>query len=527
MFAKTFCKPGDFVAVAPIGLQLTLQYNHNGLLEKIYKGDKKSEIDVTEKLYEVFQEKQYAPHAIPTKGGTTWVTGVFTCDALITCEGKLPDCISDEILSNVETMDRSFMDELGFIFYAGALDSLAVSFNNIQAIENWFRVAQFNLLPRCVVASNTSEEAILESCKYRNPDMDTVIGGIYIFADSEYDYVTNNLSQIIVSEVETFLDSNGYVKVKLFDGQGNESITVPYSDVVKFNIQKEAVVIIDDDARKVIDVNYVKQPTLKVDKVFICPVCNKKYFVPESGNMTCDDPHCLSTQWPYICHMLNVLELPELSWDKYMEYVKEDNITYPLDIFLLDEYKDLKLSVSLSKLFESLVPVEICTDSNLLHAIVSNCSNSIKTFRYYINNPKRIAIDFNLTSPQFDKIIRWLSDSYNVRMIETMLESNDVTIVETKQKFEGAPLLRNKTIALTGKFRHGDIDNIDSIIASYAGKTTVSHKDKFDCVVAGDIQENIDGEILSRAKSRNIPIYSETAFFEHYGIDEDLEKNLL
>ena len=98
------------------------------------------------------------------------------------------------------------------------------------------------------------------------------------------------------------------------------------------------------------------------------------------------------------------------------------------------------------------------------------------------------------------------------------------------QKFDGAPIFRGNTIAVTGKFRRGDYSEIKSILSSYAANVVPSiemgHKLP-DVVLVGSLNEGISGEMMHKAKTHNIPIRYEDSFFAQFEIDKDLAEHSL
>ena len=79
---------------------------------------------------------------------------------------------------------------------------------------------------------------------------------------------------------------------------------------------------------------------------------------------------------------------------------------------------------------------------------------------------------------------------------------------------------------ITGTFKHGTTEDIIAILQSYSATVVTQMDKKVQCVVVGDIKENIDGLAIHAARELDIPMFDETAFFDRYTIDEDLEKFL-
>ena len=141
----------------------------------------------------------------------------------------------------------------------------------------------------------------------------------------------------------------------------------------------------------------------------------------------------------------------------------------------------------------------------------------------------RLRIDMaeQSNSLMLKRLIGWISDPYNATTLLTLLDSNQINIVETDKKFEGAPIFRNKTIAITGKFKHGDLAEIASILRSYEATVTINIKGHADCLLVGDLNENIDGRSIQLARENSIAILNESQFFAQFEIDNDISSNLL
>ena len=123
-----------------------------------------------------------------------------------------------------------------------------------------------------------------------------------------------------------------------------------------------------------------------------------------------------------------------------------------------------------------------------------------------------------------------LSDNgENLIQLDTIISSPQIHLKDVG-KLSGInvpPLLHNKTIFITGVFKHGSISDMFTILQSY-GATVVTDFDEFiDLVLVGDIKDGINGDAILGARGLKIPVVDETPFFNHYGIDEDLESNLV
>ena len=97
MFTINDLKPGDFVMPLPIGLQLTIQYNVEGNIEKVFTGYK-DRTDVTHDIVGNLIAKKTVPAKISVNGCTTWVFGIlYTSETVSKC-AMLPEGIYDDLL---------------------------------------------------------------------------------------------------------------------------------------------------------------------------------------------------------------------------------------------------------------------------------------------------------------------------------------------------------------------------------------------------------------------------------------------
>ena len=65
-----------------------------------------------------------------------------------------------------------------------------------------------------------------------------------------------------------------------------------------------------------------------------------------------------------------------------------------------------------------------------------------------------------------------------------------------------------------------------SILQSYGAEVTDKFGSDIDCVVIGDILENINARNVKSAQNMRIPVMEESTFFDTYDIDSDIQQNL-
>lgn len=520
MFAKTFCKPGSYLTVVPVGLRTTLQYNANGVLEKIFNGYSDDKSLISSDIVDVIKKSKLVPIKIPTKGGTTWVEGVFYTDKIFNVSGVLPMCIESSILSDIVKNPKNYS------FYAGRVESLAASFKAVLTLRNWLKMSAFNTLPMFLIPDRLTNEAFIKMVNTSNyPFKFPLVSGYMIFSGDSYSYRPLNLVQRVVKSVDRFTDEQGYIKATVADTDSQTSVC-QYSDVLNYSIDSDTIIVSKPDGKLLYSTS---QPKLSKIHKITCSTCGNVFMSPNAGPVCCSDPHCVSRLYPNVIRMMNVFNLPVLPYDKFKKYADKKKILCLTDVLLLPEYKSCSISCNIAKLLQAVVPVDVCADAAEFVRISYLCNNSSKTLRYYIENPDRLRIDLSqsLNSLMLSRLVNWISEPYNASTLLTLLDLDQITLVETDKKFDGAPIFRGKTIAITGKFKHGDSAEVVSILKSYDADVTINIQEKADCLIVGDLREGIDGKSIQFAREHNIATFAESEFFAQYGIDDDISANLL
>lgn len=522
MFAKTVCRPGSYLCIVPVGLLTTLQYNSKGVLEKVFKGYGDDKVIVPELFDALVKDAKLVPLSVPIKGGTTWVEGVFYSEQIVREPGYLPECIYDSVIASLIENPQSYR------FYAGKVDSLAASFKGVITTRNWLSMSKFDLLPMYMVPTNLTNEAFVKMVDTpKFPFRFPLISGYMIFDGLESYYHPLRLNQYVISNTKDEVDADGYIKTTLTDSDGAEHI-VSKSDQITFNMQKETLVVCKH-MEKVIYTDTKKKifGNIKPNGKLTCKFCGNTFAPPKSGPVCCSDPHCVSKLYPQLRHFCAVLNIPLMEYETLLSNISAKQVTCFTDIFILPEYQELKVTTCLSKFLQAIVPIEVCADSSIFSRLAATCNNSFKTLVYYMNNPSRLLMDADYRSCMFDRLVSWLSDSYNILTITTLVDSGQFIIQESAKKFDGAPIFRGKHIAITGKFKRGDSAEIVSILQSYSAEVSVGVTPDTDCLVIGSLHDGIDGRSVKEANKRMITVFDEDKFFAEYDIDADLAANLL
>lgn len=519
LFTKTVCNAGSLVYIVPTGLLVTLRYDAHGVLNKAYSGINSKE-DLGEDFLKAIVRQGLVPGSIKLHGGTTDIQGVFYSNQISAKEGTLPECEFDRIAEDIKS------GGIKYKFYVGNVDSgaMAITPSSMQA---WTKMVGFESLPCWAVPINATEES-LKSYIVNNtyiPFEYPLISGFMIFeGQAKGRYFPIELKTFTVTDKPVnLLDFNGDIKYGI--QRGDNSLVVDYPDAVKYNIQQGSQLVLDGNT--VIWSNTQNaDPTARLPKRITCSSCHKILDVPEDGSMTCSDPFCTSRLYPRIQRLCNVLGLEVLSTERFDEAVKKGDITILPDVLLLPEYKDVKVVKPISEILFASINGEVGMNKDWLIKFCNKCNNSYDTIKYYFNGPLRIRTELDMDIlPRFAK---WLAEPRNLVELDTIVHSEQIVIDNADRitKFDGAPVLRDKRIMITGTFLHGTTEDIIAILQSYSATVVTSMDKKVQCVVVGDIKENIDGLAIQLARELDIPMFDESQFFARYSIDEDLEKFL-
>jgi hypothetical protein len=544
-FAKTFCKPGATVLVVPAGLPVKLQYNQFGLLQKftvgfnptldsMYQdedtmGQGLSEDDFLYK--EVLQAlKKIVPNSISTTGGTTWIYGVCYTNRIPCDEGPLDKGLA-----------RSYIEDIvknnDYSFYAAYATSKAVSLRGLLVTKSFLGSAGFRLLPNVVVPVTMSDvtlHTMLDVPTY--PFNKNFIAGFFLYEDLSCRYAASNLVQLkVTNNPEPYVEADGFLKGTVITSSGRPYV-FDYSTIVHHSITKGCTLLAEHrltDNRLTILATRLnsesERPVTDIGEDIVCPVCKKLYRVgTDDAPVQCDDPHCLSRSYNDAVKMLAVLNLPSLPYETYRDWVTNKDIICLTDILEMSPYNETEIEANLTTAIYAVIPTEVVPNYDVLDRFANKCNNKVETVKYYLENPLRIETDLDITDPLVRRLAQWLSDPYNMTTLFTIF--SQVKIISKRQKFDGAPIFRGNTLAVTGKFRRGDYPEIESILMSYAANVVPSielGQPLPNMVIVGSLNEGISGQMIQKARSHNIPIVYEDEFFTQYEIDADLEQNLL
>lgn len=521
MFVRNLLQAGDHVTIVPTGVRISLQYSENGLLEKVYQGYADNQILHQELLTPLLQNNS-VPRKISITKGTSFVYGCLYTDKIYPTEGRLDKEVEYNYLTEY------LKDPSNFVFYAGHIQSYAVGINLPMAVHRWLAAAGFNVLPGYVVPPSITEGTFsnmlnLDTFPFNYPRIQSYIK----YRVGKYEFVSTKVKQIVVKKIKRYTSYEGFIMADIYSHDLGV-LNASYTDIVKYNIHPGSILLVNEE-NSIIDCYNPDKLKNKVQPAKInCEYCGKVIIVPSKGKVCCADSHCSSVILPHVEHMLNTLSAEMISRDEFMDYAKEVNHIVALpDILDLDKYKDKKFTVEISKLLYAVVPVTIIPNINVWDYFCSSCNNSVDSVKYYIQNPDKIMDDLNIDFNHFRRLHHWLQDPQNVNDVIGMIEHENIEVVASGKKFEGAPIFRGKSIYITGTFAHGNLEDIKSILSSYSAEVYDKFNTAVDCVIIGDLHERTSGRDVNKAKQMRIPIFEEKDFFAKYDIDNDLRKNVV
>lgn len=501
----------ELVSFLPLGLDLTVQYNASGNLEKIFAGIQKE--DVTTELQLLIIKNRTFPAKIGTTHGTTWVSGVLYTSEHFHTSGNLPTCVSANLLEKFQANTSQFN------FFAYNVSSTSLEFKGAHNIRTWLSGNMFRVFEVWITPPTTTQQTItdwLVSPRYTfNPALTMAI---VVYRDNGIVRLDNPLNQITVKEVKRVVGIDGIIRGQITTVE-DETILLDWVHCVTHNIQAGSLIVCADS------IVWAKASPgaqrVKVKPSLHCEYCGKAFTI-RSVDATCPEPHCISTMITPIRLFIATLFKTTVEPEVVKEWIDSKQVTTVTDVLLLPQFKDFRVNVTFIEILRSLVPMSIVRDKSLFAQIANSCNNNIVIFNHYVAKPQSILPDFGITHPELDKFVAWMTEPYNLLSVRTVLDNLNICITGTNKKFEGSPIFRNKLIYITGEFIHGDASDIIAILRSYSADVTTQYVDTVDCVIRGGKMQNVNGNAVVKAKETGIPIFDEVSFFHTYGIHEDL-----
>lgn len=527
LVAKTFCKPGSLVYIVPTGLLVSLRYDVHGKLNLISQGfyahgdSSIEDAALPDEFVSAVVSNGLIPGSVKMTGGTSIIWGVFYSDEFTSKVGDVPQCEYQRIIDDICS------GNIKYRFYIGNIDSGAVAITNPTSLNAHGRLSGFDILPTWLLPTDASDKS-LKDYVYSNihyPFKYPLISGYIVYegVNKPYFYPTG-LRTATVKDASKYVNHSGYIRYKVHYGD-DEWVYMNYPDAAFYNVRKGSQLLFDNDT-VIWSSTKSSNHSDRLAKQIVCKSCGKILDVPDSGVMSCTNPYCTSLLYPRIERFCGALGLDILSKSDFDKYVADSELQILPDLLLLPEYKDLKITKNLWELIFACIPMDVGMDKQWLIKFCNRCKNNLQTIMYYFGSPVRIYTELDMNVSR--RFANWLMGEQNLLELKTIIESDQVEII-THDKiltFDGAPIFRNKSIYITGTFRHGVHAEIQTILESYSATVVNSFDEYVQCVLVGDIKDGIDGQAILAAKELHLPIFNESEFFAKYDIDSDLEKFL-
>lgn len=518
MYVQNVLKAGQYAQLIPMGMPVTLEYDENGILLRGYEGFEGKK-RIPEEVEDAIYDSGLVPTLISLRNGTTWVKTIFYTEEPVLFTGKYPcDMYQGYFKMFLNNYDK-------FTAYGLCAESTVVNINGAVSQRTTLEANGFKTINGFLVPPNLDYKLFMNVAEDRFQFQFPIIAWYLAYEGIEPYFINTGLESKIVKRVNKSIDANGYIHGIIFFTD-DDSIIVDYNQIVKYQIVINTHVILDMNRKIIYSENTDAKAREKRSSVIRCSVCGSKILVSEDEPTICPNTHCLSRLYVDISHMLNSFNLPVLTEKEYNSKVNKKLITCMSDIFLLENYKDYKIRVGLGQLLDAIVPVPAVRNRQIFILFANKCANNLQTFRYYLENPHLFDNDLDLRSHSAVELQKWLEDPENLLTVQSMLELDNIILQVTDKLYDGAPVLLNKRVYITGEFFHGSQSKIISIIQTYSGVATTYYDDSVDIILIGGKRENVNGHAVHKGKVRNIPVYEEQQFFEMYGIDQDIKENL-
>lgn len=526
LIAKTFCRPGSLLYIVPTGLLVTLRYDAHGKLNGIFKGYTAHGESTGDALPEEFMQTVVRhgliPNTITLTGTSSVIWGVFYSDKFKSAVGDVPVCEYDNIVADI------LSGNIKYKFFIGNVDSGAASINNPTSLNTWGKMSGFDILPSWLIPSDATDVTLKDyiTGNIHYPFKYPLISGYIVYEGAARPYFYSlSLQTVTVKSTTQYVNHSGYIKYKVQYGD-DDCFTMNYPDAAFFNVKKGSQLILDG-ATVICSDTKSSNHSDRLPKRIICKSCGKILDVPDNGYMTCSDPYCTSLLYPRIERFCKVLDLAVLSKEQFDRYVDKSELQILPDLLLLPEYKDITIKKNLWEIIFACIPMDVGVDKQWLIKFCNRCNNNYKTVKFYFDRPIQIYTELDMNVSR--RFANWLSIPRNILELDTMLQSSQIELQSRDRvlSFDGAPIFRNKTIYITGQFKHGTTNEIVAILESYSAIVVTDFDQYIQCVLVGDIKDGIDGQAILAARELNLPIFTESEFFAKYEIDEDLEKFLL
>lgn len=518
MLTKSNVTVGDTVRVLPDGLLAKVTYNDSGVISGVYvqlSEDKyfkdnsyaKLEAGVTA----ILQKKNILPSRL-VRSSNCCVKGCFTSSKV-----TVSDIVSKgKVQSYMELLTSSDVE-----FVAYCLEDSKVSYSVYQE-HTILEMLGFKTCPSFVVSADVKASSLATVPVMLSYPF---VLGYYICKDKEGILQLEKFRYERVESVERDVNVMGYIVSNVTFESGN-SITVPYSCIVKYNVQKMSYIVVDDG--NIVYCSDRSNKSKRVERQFKCKYCGSVINAPSEGYTACTYDNCPSKLYPVIETTVNTLKLPYMDYVTFMENVKSKNITCIVDLFNLEPYCNLTALCTASQVLRCVCPVSVVRSTEFFEKLVES-AGSLDALNYYLEHPSEIVQDMKdlLNTRVCNDFDKWISNPENLLMVQQFMQLDNIK-VQTKSKvnLDVPQLLRSKVVYLEGQFKHGSYSYVSAVLKSYGAEIAHTFDNRCSILVLGDLVKNPDSvPLVSIAQSYGIPVVTETYLFSKYDIDSDILKS--
>ena len=514
MLKPSDVRVGDTVRVVPIGQPCRVEYNDNGVISGVYFLN--PETDDVEKCSSDFCAKMQKLGIVPSRiqnGKKCCVDGVIKHTNLKI--SNLLDYGAQKCsIAAVETMQS------GVEFAAYSVSGEAVVRNAYQQ-DSMLKLMGFSLCPGFAV---TQESVRVGFNQLKAMSDYPFVDGYAITCKGTNSlvYFSSDISYDRVAKVASDWNSIGYI-IACVQFESGVELECSYSDIVKYNVQKGSICALDETSIKYCSdrSNGSKRVNSKVQ----CKCCGSTVNIGFKGYFRCPYNNCMSNLYPVVKHMLKTFELPDMEYSEYRKLANGKKVQSLCDVIALPRYAGLDVRCTVSMLLYAVCPASVVPVLDFFDQL-AEAAGSFEACMHYLEHPNEIRTDMSgfLNARYAEKFIQWISKSENLLIVKSMCYMPNVHIKKESFELPDVPqLFRNKRVYIEGPFRHGSYSDVAGIVRSYGADVVSAVDARCNCCIVGDInKEYKSSQQINIAHTYSIPVFAESNFFKHYGIDSDI-----
>lgn len=508
---------GQYVQPIPVGLLCSIHYAQQGFVTSIVVNPTNEELPFS--VVTDLCEAGVISQRISTASKISRVDGVIVITdsnfKYTSCTGEVPECYYESIKKYITKLPT----KCKFYAYGGEhYDNLNIA---TLTMASKLRSYGFNFIAGISVTANSVPsqlDAYIDTMGQSINKKLPIAIGYHISVGDTTNFVYRGLIADTVKKAHPTIDESGYVHQQIDGHEGD--YTVAYSDAVTYDASKGTYAIFENN--KIVHSISPHPEHNKLSKEFTCPVCGKTYTVG-SGTTICADVDCPSRNYKNVVKLLIGCGLEQLPYGDYVKAVKSEELLSLENVFNLPQYSGKKIKTTLTNLLFNLLPISVTMANVDNVAQFVQKSKSQTAVHYYVHNADKIKSELQLNPSFTQNLVGWFSDKRHVETFDNIIHNPNIEIIEVQKKFHGDPIFVNQKICIAGKFQHGSLEEITSILNSYSADVTLDLTSDCSCLVVGHFRSE-PKQIIDLANSYGVSVYNEDEFFSNFQIDKDLEK---